>query len=103
MTMKLKLSLFSLAAITLFASSSIASARTIRDSKPKEPSTIDTGNPQLVAPSKPDHDFYCGKGLVPCDETFKDFCSKIAGGNYEDLPSGDGACITPGGHNPDPY
>ncbi|WP_066425096.1 hypothetical protein [Anabaena sp. 4-3] len=57
----------------------------------------------IVAPSQPDIDFYCGKGFVPCDQTFKDFCAKVAKGHYKVLPSGHGACITPGGHNPDPF
>ena len=47
------------------------------------------------------YDFYCGGSYVPCDQTFKDFCAKIAGGTYQKLPSGHGACITPGGWNPD--
>ena len=48
------------------------------------------------------HDFYCGgEGQVPCDQTFSDFCAKIAKGNEIDLDSGGGACITPGGVNPD--
>ena len=50
------------------------------------------------------HDFYCGgKNLVPCDQTFKDFCVKVAGGTYRELEGGSGACITPGGWNPDPF
>ena len=48
------------------------------------------------------HDFYCGgKNQVPCDQTFSDFCATIAKGNEIDLDSGGGACITPGGVNPD--
>ena len=46
-------------------------------------------------------DFYCGKNHVPCDDTFSDFCAKIAKGTEIELPSGHGACITPGGVNPD--
>lgn len=46
-------------------------------------------------------DFYCGgQSFVPCDSIFKAYCDKVAHGNYIDLPSGHGACITPGGHNP---
>jgi hypothetical protein len=47
-------------------------------------------------------DFYCGgRNQVACDETFSDFCAKIAHGKEIDLDSGGGACITPGGVNPD--
>jgi hypothetical protein len=48
------------------------------------------------------HDFDCGgEGQVPCDQTFSVFCAKIAKGNEIPLDSGGGACITPGGVNPD--
>ncbi|ERN42074.1 hypothetical protein KR51_00014150 [Rubidibacter lacunae KORDI 51-2] len=76
-----------------------------------------TQNHQLVNPTPPPEpeigdfvnlpddgsteDFYCGgQNRVPCDKIFKAYCAKVANGHYKDLPSGHGACITPGGWNP---
>jgi hypothetical protein len=111
--------------LAAFGLSLVSSTVVMMDSAPgsaqvRQPVSAQTNTYQLVSPTPPTEpgigdfvnrpddgsteDFYCGgQSFVPCDQIFKAFCDKVANGHYIDLPSGHGACITPGGHNPEPF
>jgi hypothetical protein len=98
------ITLAALFGFSLLASTPVK-AETVRQSPSNTPQ-LQINNPQPTTTPDPGavQDFTCSPGTAtPCNETFKSFCAKVGKGQFVPLPNNEGTCVTPGGHNPDPF